>query len=250
MQAIRTIRVVIRLAASAVWFLLVAVMALPGMVAGRRGIRWNGRLSKLWGQGLVRLLNIRILGTEKVPADAGGLIVSNHQSYLDILVESALFPVRFLPKREILFWPILGWLLALNRPIWVNRKARLESGKVAAEIARSLAEGLSVLVYPEGTTSDGTSLLPFKSTAFDPAVRHGIPVRAVLLDYTPAADGYPIGWYGDMTLLPHLLHTLGSPGFEVRLQLLDPIPPQPGEDRKLFANRVRQTMLEHYHRSV
>lgn len=246
----RTIRILARLAVSAGWFSLIAAMALPGMVVGRRGIRWNGRLSRLWGKGLVRILNIRILGAENAAGTSAGLIVSNHQSYLDILVESALFPVRFLPKREILFWPVLGWFLALNRPIWVNRKARLESGKVADEIARSLEEGLSVLAYPEGTTSDGQTLLAFKSTAFDPAVRRGLPVQPVLLRYTPAADGYPIGWYGDMPLIPHLLHTLGAPGFEVRLTMPAPVRPQPGEDRKIFANRVRQIMLDHYLRSA
>lgn len=243
----RVLRVIWRLCASAVWFVLVALAALPGMFAGRRGIRWNGRLSQLWGRGLVRLLNIRILGRGNVPDDVpGALIVSNHQSYLDILVESALFPVRFLPKAEIRFWPVLGWFLALNRPIWVNRKSPMAAAKVAREIERSLQENIPVLAYPEGTTSDGQSLLPFKSTAFEPVVRARLAVLPVLLRYTPAADGYPIGWYGDMTLLPHAFHTLGQPGFEVRFEQLPPVVPLPGEDRKTFANRVRQIMLEHY----
>ena len=243
----RTIRIIWRLGASSFWFCLIALAALPGMVVGRRGIRWNGKLSRVWGRGLVRILNIRISGRENVPDDIpGALIVSNHQSYLDILVESSLFPVRFLPKAEIRFWPVLGWFLALNRPIWVDRKSPMKAAKVADEIARSLQEDLPVLAYPEGTTSDGKSLLPFKSTAFEPVVRAGLPIRPVLLRYAPPADDHPIAWYGDMTLLPHLIHTLGQPGFEAEITLLDPILPHPGEDRKNFANRVRQIMLEHY----
>ncbi len=243
----RLLRKILRLLILPFWFIIITLLALPGMFAGRRGIRWNGHISRLWGAGLARILNIRIELNGASPADfLHGVIVANHHTYLDAIVCSAVFPVRFLPKAEIRTWPILGWFLALNRPIWVNRKSPQASAQVAAEIERSLKEGTPVLVYPEGTTSDGTGLLPFKSTAFEAAARTGQPVCPALMKYTADSNAFSAGWYGSIPLLPHVWRMLEEPGFRVQMNLLDAIYPHPGEHRKDLSNRVRQIMLDHY----
>ena len=241
------LRKIIRLTVLPFWFVAIALLALPGMFAGRRGIRWNGKVTRLWGAGIARLLNIRIERNGEDPeAFQHGLIVSNHQSYLDILVNSAVFPVRFLPKVEIRYWPVLGWFIALNRPVWVNRKSPLTSAKVAEEIEMSMREGLPILVFPEGTNSDGSGLLPFKSTAFEAVARTGQQVCPVLLKYAPSKDGFPLCWCGDMPFLHHVWHILGLREIRVKMELLKPVSPEAGEHRKELSNRVRQIMLDHY----
>ena len=187
----RFLRKILRLTILPFWFMIIAFLALPGMFAGRKGIRRNGKITRLWGAGVARILNIQIERNGKNPeAFLHGLIVSNHQSYLDILVNSAVFPVRFLPKVEIRYWPVLGWFIALNRPVWVNRKSPLASAKVAEEIEKSVCGGLPILVFPEGTNSDGSGLLPFKSTAFE-AVAHIQRVEK------PVIANQPEGWCGN-----------------------------------------------------
>lgn len=243
----RFLRKILRLTILPFWFMIIAFLALPGMFAGRKGIRWNGKITRLWGAGVARILNIQIERNGKNPeAFLHGLIVSNHQSYLDILVNSAVFPVRFLPKVEIRYWPVLGWFIALNRPVWVNRKSPLASAKVAEEIEKSVCDGLPILVFPEGTNSDGSGLLPFKSTAFEAVARTGQPVCPVLLKYAPSDDGFPLCWCGDMPFLHHVRHVLGLQKIRVKMDLLEPVYPLPGEHRKDLSNRVRQIMLDHY----
>ena len=243
----RFLRKILRLTILPFWFMIIAFLALPGMFAGRRGIRRNGKVTRLWGAGIARILNIHITRNGEAPeAFLHGLIVSNHQSYLDILVNSAVFPVRFLPKVEIRYWPVLGWFIALNRPVWVNRKSPLTSAKVAEEIETSMRDGLPILVFPEGTNSDGSGLLPFKSTAFEAVARTGMPVCPVLLKYAPSEDGFPLCWCGDMPFLRHVWHILGMREIRVKIDLLKPVSPEAGEHRKELSNRVRQIMLDHY----
>ncbi len=243
----RIVRVVWRLTAIVLWFLAVAVVGVPCMLCGIGGSRRYSIWTRRWGAGLAKILNLRIVTAGYDPAGfSGGLIVSNHQGYLDILVAAAIFPLRFMAMEELKRWPVLGWFVALNKPIWVDRKARLDSVRIAEELAKNLREGFSVLVYPEGGTSDGSSMKPFKSTSFEVIVRENLPVYPILLRYRPAEDGYPVGWYNKMPFIPHVLHTLGQPGIEVKVQLLEPILPFPEEDRKMLASRVRETMLEQY----
>ncbi|MBO5762886.1 MAG: 1-acyl-sn-glycerol-3-phosphate acyltransferase [Lentisphaeria bacterium] len=242
----RFVRKIWRLTAIWIWFLLIALLAVPGLFRGRAGIRTNSRLAQWWAAGIARIWHIRIRKEGDWSSFAGGMVISNHQSYLDILVEGALFPIRFMPKAEIRHWPVLGWLLALNRPIWINRNARLESRKVNDEIRRSLEENLTLVAYAEGTTSDGGGLLPFKSTPFEMICRNGGAFTPVLLRYAPTKDGYPTAWYGNMTLLPHVWHMLGEPEITVTARLLPPVTALEGEDRKALAVRARTIMNDVY----
>ena len=236
-------RKILRLLAGIAWCAIVSAMAVPGLFMGRRGIRRNSRMAQLWAAGLVRILHVRITREGDFEGYRGGLLISNHQGYLDILVEGALFPIRFLPKIEIRSWPVLGGMLALSRPIWVNRRDRLQSKAISDELARSLEEGISAVVYAEGTTSNGRGeLLPFKSTSFEVAVSHHLKLFPILLKYTPPADGFALSWFGDNTLMPHVWHLLGEPVIHVRACLLPPLEPRPGEDRKELALRVREVM--------
>jgi lyso-ornithine lipid O-acyltransferase len=142
----------------------------------------------------------------------GGLIASNHLSYLDILVYSAIAPCAFVSKREVRGWPAVGWIATLAGTIYVDRTHRTGTHTIQPEIQAALANGLRLVLFPEGTSSDGSTVMRFHSSLFQPAVDLQAPVFAASLAYT-VPDGVASTeacWWGDMTLFPHIINLLGK----------------------------------------
>jgi lyso-ornithine lipid O-acyltransferase len=141
----------------------------------------------------------------------GGLIASNHLSYLDILVYSAIAPCAFVSKREVQTWPAVGWIATLAGTIYVDRSSPRETHAIQPEIQSALACGLRLFLFPEGTSSDGASVLRFHSSLFQPAVDLQAQVSAASISYA-VPDGNPgtdACYWGSMTLFPHLIKLLG-----------------------------------------
>jgi 1-acyl-sn-glycerol-3-phosphate acyltransferase len=149
-----------------------------------------------------------------------GLIASNHLSYLDILFYGATVPCVFVSKIEVRGWPLLGLLAALGGTVFVNRQSAASAGNAAEQIENLLASGVLVLVFPEGTSSDGEGVLRFHASLFEPAVRAAAPVTAAAIGYS--ADGgiveSDLCYYGEISFAPHLLKTLGLPGVVATLR--------------------------------
>jgi 1-acyl-sn-glycerol-3-phosphate acyltransferase len=144
------------------------------------------------------------------------LIVANHLSYLDIMIVSAALPCAFVAKREIGRWPFFGPLSKMGGAIFVDRENRASSWETAEEMAERLAECVPVVLFPEGTSTDGREVIRFKSTLFEPAVEAGLNVVPAAIFYEPHGDGLEerdVCWYGDDLFLPHLLQVLGVDGF-------------------------------------
>jgi 1-acyl-sn-glycerol-3-phosphate acyltransferase len=180
--------------------------------------RLGGRLSEKtrievlhrWSRRTLPRLGIRVEVTG-APAVAG-LIASNHLSYLDILVYSAIAPCAFIAKREVRAWPAVGWIATLAGTIYVDRSRRSETHTIQPEIQSALAAGLRLFLFPEGTSSDGSRVLPFHSSLFQPAVDLQVPVSAACIEYT-IPDGVAATeacYYGEMKLFPHLQHLLSK----------------------------------------
>lgn len=185
-------------------------------------------------------LRMRVAG----PVPAGGLLVSNHLSYLDILVISSIVPAVFVAKREVKSWPVLGRLAQLAGTLFVDRERRTQVGEMTGEIQAALDLGALVVLFPEGTSSDGSGVLPFKSALLEPAARRTHPLCVACIQYA-LDDGdaaSEICYWGDHTFFPHLLHLLGHRGFSVCLQLA-PIGPVTG-DRKELARQLRAEVLK------
>jgi 1-acyl-sn-glycerol-3-phosphate acyltransferase len=141
-----------------------------------------------------------------------GLIASNHLSYLDIMVYSAVAPCAFVSKREVRGWPAVGWIATLAGTIYVDRSRRSETHTIQPEIQSALASGLRLVLFPEGTSSDGSSLLRFHSSLFQPAVDLQAPVSAASIAYTVQGGnaGTDACYWGEMRLFPHLINLLGK----------------------------------------
>ncbi len=146
------------------------------------------------------------------PPMAAGLIASNHLSYLDILVYSAIAPCAFVSKREVRSWPGVGWIATLSGTIYVDRSRRSETHAIQPEIQSALNSGLRLFLFPEGTSSDGSTVLPFHSSLFQPAVDLQAPVSAAHIAYTipDGNSGTEACYWGTMRLFPHLINLLGK----------------------------------------
>ena len=145
------------------------------------------------------------------------MIACNHLGYLDILVLAAATPVVFVAKREVARWPVFGWFARMAGTHFIDRDTRSDVARVAGELAPAIDAELGVVLFLEGTSTDGTSVLPFKSSLLETAVKAGWPVVPAALTYGLPA-GYSVRdevcWWGEMTLMPHLLHLLTLPRIE------------------------------------
>ena len=175
----------------------------------------------LWLQsacrGVLSSLGIRCSVQGATPAH--GLVVSNHLSYLDILIYSAAMPCVFVSKVEVNKWPYFGVAARAGGTLFIDRSSRASAVAVALEMAERLKLPIPVLLFPEGTSTDGSQVRTFHTSLFEPAVKAGAPVTPAAVRYV-IERGVPeraLCWFGDAPFLPHLWKTLGTPGFAAKV---------------------------------
>jgi len=222
------------------WVIVSGMTCLPWFFMTAREGRMTARIA--WMQWMSRrflaLLHCKVSLSGTVPKQ--GLIACNHLGYVDILVIGSVCPAVFVAKSDVKFWPIFGWLASRAGTIFVSRDDRV---KVAAQLKKMelpLRQGYPVVLFPEGTSSDGSSVLPFRSSLFESVIATGSLI-------TPAAIGYDLGgegsvgdeiaYWGDLVLLPHLLNLLSKKSFAARLSF--------GTSRKPMPDRKQEATLLH-----
>jgi 1-acyl-sn-glycerol-3-phosphate acyltransferase len=162
-------------------------------------------------------------GRQSGGSEGCGLTVSNHLTYLDILIYGAARPFLFVAKSEVRRWPLLGTLAILGGTIFVDRGRSLQVAQASRRIEEGLRAGIPVLLFPEGTSSDGSSVLPFRSPLFDPAIRAGAPVTAAAIRYQALDTAEEkVTYWGEMVFFPHLFHTLCVRGLAARISFDSP----------------------------
>lgn len=188
--------------------------------APRAASRWRGLAFRTWARLMLRLLGakLRVAGT---PPATPFFLVANHLSYVDILLLAAQLDCVFVAKSEIANWPLLGFLSRQMRTIFVDRNRKRDLLRVNALLAAAIAQGQSVMFFPEGTTTGGAEVLPFKAGLLEPAVRAGLRVAYACLDYRTAEREAPateaVCWVDDIEFVPHLFKLLALRGFEAAL---------------------------------
>ena len=217
------------------------------------GRAWMPAVS-LWHRGCCRLLGLEIETFGDRTTARPVLYVANHISYLDILLLGGLLNARFIAKSEVRGWPGIGLLARLAGTIFVDRRAKSRSRQQRDVIQSCLDKGDSLVLFAEGTSSDGSQVLPFKSSLFSVVeAKDGasvVPIQPVTVDYISLRDGRPIedeqrllyAWYGDMTLLPHLRQVLGLAGARVRISWHDIIQPTVEVNRKELARQAERAV--------
>lgn len=209
-------------------------------------------LPPLYHRVLCRILGVRVKVHGVPPAKGtSALICANHVSWLDIPVISSQTPVSFVAKSEIAGWPGIGLLARLQRTIFIDRTRKAATISVAGAMGERISGGDRVVLFPEGTTGDGSRILPFRSSLFG-AVKEAIggddreiTVQPLTVLYT-GRHGLPGGrherallaWYGDIDLAPHLREVLNGGPVDVTLVWGEPISMGRAHSRKEAARRA------------
>ncbi len=178
------------------------------------------------------------------------LFVSNHVSYFDIIALGAIIPGSFVAKSDVSRWPVFGTLAKLTRTVFIDRNPKSTFHQLN-QIRRRLQSGDRLILFPEGTSSDGTRVLPFKSAVFESAQKDNVLIQPVTLNYT-RLNGIPMGralrpllaWYGDMELVPHLWAALSLGSQEISITFHAPVTAQNFSNRKTLARHCRKTVAD------
>lgn len=198
--------------------------------------RWCGQMA--------RALGVTVEGQGR-SHDGPALIVANHISWLDILAINAVHPARFVSKADVKHWPVLGWLIGCGGTLFIERERKRDALRVVHQIAAALKQGDTIAMFPEGTTGDGTTLLPFHANLLQAAISTDALLQPVALRY--ADDGgspsQAVVWVGDSTLAESLWKVVCAKGLRVQVTQLPTIA-SAGQDRRDLAAQVRREIAE------
>ena len=226
------------------WHLLVGMWTLqlhfPRLSREQREMRvqaWALELLALWG------IHLKVLGQ---PVRSGpALMVCNHISWLDILVIHAARYCRFVSKSDIRGWPLVGMLATGAGTLYIERSRRKDALRMVRDMADALRDGDVLAVFPEGTTSDGLSLLPFHANLIQSAIEAEAPVQPMSLRFVDARSGEPTlapCYIGDDTLVASVWRTLTAPPITAVVCFGEPQSAN-GRDRRQWASELRQTVM-------
>lgn len=243
---------------------LFAGLTLPLMpvqaVLLRTNTLWARRFPHWYHRQVCRLFGIRITVEGALAPGKAVLLVSNHTSWLDIPVLSAVAPVSFVAKKEVGSWPGVSALARLQRSVFVDRQRRSATADTAGEIQERLAAGDAIVLFAEGTSSDGNRVLPFKTSLFGAVKTQGggaenvatdAVVQTVAIVYTKLhgiplgrADRVRVGWYGDMEMTGHAWDVLKSGPLDVTVRIGVPVALDAFADRKALARHTEREVRE------
>ncbi len=237
----------LRVTVRAIWFgaelLLAAIryIAMCSFTAAEQMPARRARWLQASSRRVLRIINVHISISGPLPGR--GLLVSNHLSYVDILTIAALSPSCFVSKHEIRSWPVFGWFARLAGTIFVNRQKRFQTATAASEMELALQRDVLLVLFPEGTNTDGASVLPFKSSLLEPVIRTRpeLTVAAIRYELDDGDPAYDVCYWGDMVLVPHMFKLL-SKG-HVRAYVKFAPFEQSFADRKQLAHALREEVL-------
>jgi 1-acyl-sn-glycerol-3-phosphate acyltransferase len=196
-----------------------------------------------WSRRMLQALGITLQLEGVAPQHGPLLLVANHVSWLDILVVHAARHCRFVSKSEVHHWPLIGPMAEAGSTLFIERASRRDAMRVVHQMATSLGSGDILAIFPEGTTGDGSVLLPFHANLIQAAISAHAPVMPLGLSYRQA-DGQPsraVLYLGDDTLVGSVLKTIAAPHLTARVRFGQPQDAQ-GRDRRAWAQELHQAV--------
>jgi 1-acyl-sn-glycerol-3-phosphate acyltransferase len=231
------------------------------------GSRLANRLPRFYHRVCCRILGIRVIQQGAPSGDHPVLFVSNHTSYLDITILGSVIAGSFVSKAEVADWPFFGWLAKLQRTVFIDRRGS-RADHHRDDIGARLEKGDDLILFPEGTSSDGNRILPFKTALFSVAERRvqdrAITVQPVSVAYT-RIDGLPIGrewrplfaWYGGMDMGSHICNVISLGKLTVEVAFHPPLDmaaigreAAPRTFRRLVADRCYAAVVDGHARAL
>ena len=185
-------------------------------LAGGSVPRWRARVFHLWARVITRALGMKVT-IEGGPPPSPFLLVANHLSYVDIVLLVSTVPCTFVARADLREWPLFGPMVPAGGTLFLNRDLKRDIPRVIEQLKVPYEAGVGVVIFPEGTSSGGETVPPFRSSLLEPAAKGLFPVYHASIRYeTP--EGQPsaresVCWYGKMEFLPHLIGLFSLPRF-------------------------------------
>ena len=224
--------------------LLCSLLNLPWWLIRAKTPAW---ITLLWHRGTCKIFQMRVhVSGDKLPNARAGLFLSNHLSYLDIVVLGSLVGAKFISRADVKNWPFFGYLARRQGTIFIDRLAKNTHNHID-QLGQEFQKPCPIIMFPEGTSSSGVGVLPFKSSLLAPLTAlPDLPVQPVTIFYK-GRYGLPMGrlfepfyaWYGDMDLVPHIAELLSLGPVDIEVIFHAPIKLSDYHDRKEFAEAAR-----------
>jgi lyso-ornithine lipid O-acyltransferase len=206
---------------------------------------------------LCKLLRLSVSVVGKPVRDGAVLFVSNHVSWVDVVVIGSLSPVAFVAKREVASWPLIGITAKMQRTVFVDRARRHQAADAVNEIVKRLTSGTSVVLFAEGTSSDGNRVLQFRSALIGAVkeagrcAEQGILIQPMSICYT-GQHGIAMGrrqrplvaWYGDLDFVPHIKEFIARGAVDAVVTYGEPLAADAAADRKAMAKSLEDSVRQ------
>jgi len=237
------------------FFTMTPILISAQWLLGKLNLPGWGFIASNYYRVLCALLRIRVSVVGNPVRDRAVLFVSNHVSWIDIVVIGSITPVAFVAKREVASWPLVGVTAKMQRTVFVDRGRRHQTGDAVSEIVNRVASGTSVVLFAEGTSSDGNRVLPFRSALLGAIEDQGegasILMQPMAITYI-GQHGLPMGrqhrplvaWYGDLDLMPHIRAFIERGAVDAVVTYGDPVPADRDVDRKAMSKRLEGTVRQ------
>jgi len=234
----RSVRGVVRLGLAVAYLLGVALRMHLGFA--RLPFDERQRRVQHWSAGVLRCLGMRLVVHGHMRPGAR-LVVANHISWLDIMAVNAVETCRFVSKSEVRDWPVVGRMVTLAGTIYLERARKRDALRVLGLVAQTLKDGHAAAVFPEGTTTDGHTLLPFHANLLQSAIDADVPVQPLALRYSDAKQviSPAAAYVGDTTLLQSLWWVACAEDLTVTVRVLPPVRVTHA-DRRALADSLRE----------
>lgn len=204
-----------------------------------RRARWRQSCFRGWASAVLRALHVRV-SVSGTPPQAPFVLATNHLGYLDIPLLASQIDAVFIAKSEVAVWPVIGRLAASVRTIFIRREAKKDLVRVNELINAALERGEGVVIFPEGTSTDGSCVRRFKTGLLETPARRGLPVQYATIRYRTPAGSPPasesVCWWGEMEFLPHLIALARLPYIEAEIRFA--AESFTGGDRRELAGRL------------
>ena len=207
--------------------------------AGRRG------QVQTWARALLKRLEVELKVIGAPPQQGPLLLVSNHISWVDILALHAVCHCRFVAKADVRRWPLLGTLATGGGALYVERESRRDAMRVVHQMTQALKDGDILAIFPEGTTGDGASVLPFHANLIQAAISADSPVQPVAIQFVDAKSGMPsqaVSYMGDDSLVSSIWRTLSARDL-CAIVAFGTVQRADGRDRRAWAERLRSEII-------
>jgi len=236
---VSSLRAWLRLIAMTLATLVVLLPAALTRLLGRSGLVAMTLITQFWARMLLVIMGVRVDAPGSPPAGRW-MVVSNHLSYIDILVIASRLRCRFVAKSEVAGWPVVGFISKVGRTLFVDRGRRRDVLDVGQRIRETLDAGVTVAFFPEGTSTRGQTVDPFHAGLLAPAAKGGIDCLPVALGYESPSDedapAWTVCWWGEMTFAPHAWRLMKLRRIDATIRWGDT--PVHNEDRKQLAREL------------